>query len=110
MFIVLIFWELFRYNTLEEFFACIASMFSPTEQTVSFSWKFFLDHKLITHMAIGILGATVLGWNKLDIWAKRYTQKNLVYVVEQIALLILMGLSIISVVSSSYSPFIYFQY
>ena len=110
MFIVMLFWQLFRYPTLHEAVDCIYAMFHAHTEPVTYTWKFFLDQRLVFLMVVGILGSTVLGSPIVLAKWQKYQKYSVVFLVQELVLLVLVVLSIISVVSSTYSPFIYFQY
>lgn len=110
MFVVMLFWQLFRYPTLQEAVDCICNMFRAHTDPVTYTWRFFLDQKLIFMILCGTLGGTILGSSVvLEKW-KKFSQNNIIFIIQELVLLLLMVLSIMSVVSSAYSPFIYFQY
>lgn len=110
MFIVMLFWQFFRFPLAKDAFDCIGRMFEHNPESLVFSWQYFLDAKLLFMMIVGILGATVLGSPKLqDSWTK-IARTKVGFALQEVVLLVLLMLSVIAVVSSTYSPFIYFQY
>lgn len=110
MFIVMLFWQFFRFPLAEEAYECIGNLFRKSPDSVLFTWKYFLDAKLLSMMLVGVLGATVLGSPRLKACWTKASQTRVGFAVQEVALLVLLALSVIAVVSSTYSPFIYFQY
>ncbi len=111
MTIVVLFWQLFYYNNLADVgrnMGTILGFVQPGE--LVYTWKYNIDARLIVLIIVGILGATVLGSPKLTAYYKKISANPVVFVVQEIGLLLLFVLSILFIVNSTYSPFIYFQY
>ena len=61
-------------------------------------------------LRVGILGATIFSVDRMK-RAVNYLQKNSVgLIIQEIVLLGVMIVSVICIVNSTYSPFIYFKY
>jgi hypothetical protein len=72
-----------------------------------------MSTKVIIMMVIAILGATLLGKPKAQRWLNNINEGKAgqtILFIRQAALLLIMAFSIVTMVSSSYSPYIYFQY
>ena len=110
MFIVMLFWQLFRFSSASDALDWILQLFRPGNALPLYTWRFFLDTKLTVMMALAIGGATVLGAPRLQSGWKKFSSTALGFAIQELALAALMVLSLIGVVSSTYSPFIYFQY
>ena len=78
--------------------------------SVNFTWQYYFDARIVVLMVIATVGALALdgGWAK-KVHAKIQSNAPL-FCVAQLALLLLMVLSVMFMVNSTYSPFIYFQY
>ena len=61
-------------------------------------------------MVAAIVGATVFGLPKVQAAYQRMTQTTYGYAVHQVIVVVLFVVSILFMVNSTYSPFIYFQY
>ncbi|MBO5223493.1 MAG: MBOAT family protein [Clostridia bacterium] len=108
---VMLFWQLFRFNDIGAMFKFFGVAFGFTEYaTVDYSWTYYLDKQVITFAIIGLLGATVLGIGKIREFTVKIYNTKVGYGICNIFLVILFVLSIIFMVNSSFSPFIYFQY
>lgn len=111
MFIIMLLWELFRFQSLTEVGNWISIMLGITKyEGITFTWRYFFDFRMICLMSIGILGATVLGKAGLQKKYKSYIKTKLGYAIQEFGLLLLFGIAILCMVNSNYSPFIYFQY
>lgn len=107
MLVVMLFWELFRFQSLSALFQWLALVHGGD---IVFSWQYVLDRRLIFLIAVGVLGATVLGNECVqNVWRHAVETKPGLFLQESI-LLVLFFLAVITMVSSGYSPFIYFQY
>lgn len=111
MFIVLISWEIFRLPAGKDILGFFEVMFGIVKfQKVDFTIVYFLTPKLVTFVAVGVLGATVLHHKRLYALGQRIQESKVLFVFQEIFLFSLMVLSFIFMVNSTYSPFIYFQY
>ena len=109
--VVMCFWQLFRFSSIRSALHTILLAFGmQSVQNVYYTWSYYFDAQILTLMAIGIVGATLLGSPKLKALYQREVQKPVVYFVQEIGLLLLFVVAILCMVSSTYSPFIYFQY
>ena len=111
MFVVMVGWEFFRIGGFADTLKFIKLMFGMGSfEWIPYTWQYFLTPKTVTLLVIGIVGATVFSAPALrKLWARTNENKGL-YAVKMIILLALFALSIVFMVNSSYSPFIYFRY
>ncbi len=111
MVIVLFFWQLFRFQSLEELKNFFGVMFGTvTFKIIPYTWQYYLGWKIITFSLIGALGATVLSLEKVKLLYQKLVATKTGFVIQEIVLIVIFAYSIIMMVSSTYSPFIYFQY
>lgn len=82
----------------------------PQPYEMAYTWKYFLDAQIITLAIIGVLGSTVCGLPKVQQTQQKLIQTKAGYITYQLVLLLLFVLSIVFMVNSQYSPFIYFRY
>ncbi len=109
--IVMLFWQLFRFNDVGAMFEFLGVAFGFTKySTVDYSWTYYLDKQVITFSIIGLVGAIVFGLDKIRALNNKVYSSKVGYAIETIFLVILFILSIIFMVNSTFSPFIYFQY
>lgn len=111
MFIVLVSWEIFRLTSLSEGADFLGIMFGVTEfSLVNFTFAYYFTPKMITLVVIGILGATVFHKKCFyDIYSK-VNESGILFVIQEVILFGIMILTVMFMVNSTYSPFIYFQY
>lgn len=112
MFIVNLGWEAFRISGFHELIDFYEIMFGLVRfDNVCFEWHYFFGIKAIVLVVIGVIGATALRWNPFnDIKVKTNMNELWIIIVQEVVFILLMLLSILCMVSSTYSPFIYFQY
>lgn len=104
-------WELFRFNNFTSCKEWFMIMFGLKRfNSIPYSWQFYFDMRMITMMVIGIFGATFWGFPQVQTRYNRFVQTKSGYLCQQVVFIMLFILSIIFMVNSSYSPFIYFQY
>ena len=111
MLIVMLFWQLFRFQNLSD----IVNLFGVILGTIQFdkifyTWQYYFDNSIIILTILGIVGATWLGNPKILKQYNKIASTKVGYTIQETALLILFVLSILYMVNSTYSPFIYFQY
>lgn len=110
-FITMMCWELFRFQSLTELAAWLRIMLGLVRpDTLLFTWRYYFDFRMVFLVAVGILGATVLGGERVRRAYGRFAAAKAGFAVQEVGLLLLFVLSILCMVNSTYSPFIYFQY
>lgn len=111
MTIVLFSWELFRFQNMEEFKIFIKIMFGKIVcEDVTYSAAYFFTSKIIVYVVIAGVGAVIPASAKLEKIKKSLNSTKAGLVIQETALLAVMIAAVISMVNSTYSPFIYFQY
>lgn len=104
-------WQLFRYQGISDVIRQVRIMFGLLRcESIPYTWRYYFDSQVVFLTAVGILGATVLGNQKIQSVYRKITGTAVGYAIQQIVLLVLFALAILFVVNSTYSPFIYFQY
>ncbi|EKO1912800.1 MBOAT family protein [Clostridium botulinum] len=107
MFIVILGWVLFRANGLMDAINYLSIMFGINKATtVTYQFSYFVNKKLVFWMIISIIGSTPISGNMLRL----YKNKKKFEMLKTIFIGILLIISIIFIVNSTYSPFIYFQF
>ncbi len=105
------FWELFRFRSLGALADWLKIMLGLTRfDAVFYSWRWFLDARMAFLIAVGVLGSTVLGGERMREAWKRLTARPAGLALREAGLLALFVLAVLCMVNSAYSPFIYFQY
>lgn len=111
MLIVMICWQFFRFEDMSKVWDCWSLIFgSQNFGPVTRTWEYIYDARLVTQVVIGILGATVLGSACIHTWYGKVKEIPWVYALQEVFLLLLLCVSILFMVNSTYSPFLYFQY
>ena len=107
MLIVILGWVLFRADNLEQAIGFIKTMFGFSKAIdITFEYSYFINKKLVFWIVISILGAVPFANNNL----KKYKKSKNFEVLSTIIISLLFIISIIFVINSTYSPFIYFQF
>lgn len=104
-------WGLFRFNSFASYIKWIWIMFGWNRcSNIPFTWQYYFDVRMVTLIFIGVIGATLLGLPAVQARYQRFVQMRYGYMIQQMAFVILFIISIMFMVNSDYSPFIYFQY
>ena len=107
MLIVILGWVLFRAENIEQGLGFIKTMFGFNNAgVITFEYSYFINKKFIFWMIISIIGSLPFISNKL----KKYNGNVYFEILSTIGIALLFIVSIIFIVNSTYSPFIYFQF
>lgn len=107
MLIVILGWVLFRADSLDQAIGYIRTMFGFNNPTsLTFEYMYFINKKFVFWMVISIIGSVPFISGKL----KKYRGNKTFEFISTIVIALLFIVSIIFVVNSTYSPFIYFQF
>jgi alginate O-acetyltransferase complex protein AlgI len=107
MLIVIVGWVLFRASSLKaalEYLAIMVGLIKFNDMT--FTYQYFINKKFIFWVIIAIIGSTPIISNV----SKRYKNNKLFQLISMIIISILFIVSMIFIINSTYSPFIYFQF
>lgn len=103
-------WIVFMSKDLASAGQSIRAMFIPmTTDPVNFTWQFYLSRRIGLFLIIAILGQ-MTGVDVINRHIQKLTEKNIGRVVKRVILLSLFIVDILYIVSSTYRPFIYFQF
>lgn len=107
LFIVMIGWVFFRADGLRDALNYLSIMFGlKSFDFITFNFRYLLTFKLIAWIIFGVILSTPFIYNKL----KKHENNIGFEFAKTIILGILFIISIIFIVNSTYSPFIYFQF
>ena len=107
--VVLAAWVIFRAPGLREGALWLKAMFLPTAGSAAFPLVRFLDAKRLVFAAAGILLCGPVQ-ALLPKWKAMLYREDRVYAAECAVQLVLLFLCVMSLVSSTYNPFIYFRF
>lgn len=111
MLIVYFSWIPFRIQSTGEILVFFKKMFGILAvENISYTYQHFLTRKMIVLSIIAVLGATVLRLHIFQQWSSQLENSKTGVIFKELGLIMLMILSVICMVNSTYSPFIYFQY
>lgn len=111
MLIVMVCWQLFRAENMGQLKTVFGTLFGVIRpENLIYTWRYYLDSRMLTLLIVGILGATVLGSPRIIALYGRLREKPLFCAVQEVLLMGLLILSVLFIVNATYSPFIYFQY
>lgn len=116
MLVVMLGWEVFRLESLSSVIHFLGIMFGLQHYSwigypsFTYSFTYFFTTKTWLLMIIAIAGATVPAIPKIRRLPLALVNSKGWFVVQETGLIALMVLSVIVMVNSEYSPFIYFRY
>lgn len=103
-------WIIFMSPNIRSAFGFIKSMFTATTVIPNFTWEFYLSTKTVIILVIAAIGS-VLGAFKFFEKLKCFVSENQTAgAVKKLLYIGLFIISILFVVNSTYSPFLYFQF
>ena len=103
-------WIIFMIPSLTQAIIYYKSMLGVPAGNIYFTFKYFINSKLILIIVIAVVGAFIGKWNKVELiktWAQS-TKTGVI--VSQILYMLLFVLAVLFMMNSSYSPFLYFQF
>ncbi|MDU5109154.1 MAG: MBOAT family O-acyltransferase [Clostridium sp.] len=106
MFIVIIGWVVFRADSLSQAVGYLEVMFGINSNANLYEFTYFINKKLVLWIVIAALGSVPFISNKL----RKYNGNKKFEIISTIGISILFILSIVFIINSTYSPFIYFQF
>lgn len=111
MFIVMISWLIFMSPDLTVAVDFMKLMFGFTSsEFVNFSYAYFFTLKNILLVIIALIGATALHLKWFQVLSDKINRSKVLFIIQEVVLFSFIIASVIFMVNSSYSPFIYFQY
>lgn len=108
--IVFIGWQFFRYSDINGIHELFYSIYHKPEGVVLFTWEYYLTIKLAVMTLIGFVMVSFMGAEVIQKFIGKIQSNQKLLIIKQILLLILFIVAICSMVSSTYSPFLYFRY
>ncbi len=109
--IVMLMWQLFRFESLRECARLFAVIFGfITNGSVFYTWQHYFDSRIVTFVLIGMVGASLFGLPAIRERARRFSETAVGSVIYQLGLTVLFVISILYIVNSVYVPFLYFRY
>ena len=104
-------WELFRFDDISSCIQWFKIMFGQIEfSNIPYTWQYYFDLRMIILILVAIISATLFGLPKVQSTYQSIIQTPYGYSIYQLILIVLFIISILFMVNSTYSPFIYFQY
>lgn len=110
-FVVCLGWLCFRLEGIHAFFAYLKNLVGIGIGELTFTWRYFFTPKIILLIVIACGGMLILSRGRIQSMLQRLDESSRVFVVvKYLVLLLLFGLSFMSIVSNGYTPFLYATY
>ena len=108
LFIVMLGWVMFKVSNIDEGLNYLSIMFGLKDyNNLSFTYEYFITKKIIFLIIIGIIASTP----SINIIKNKFKDnKSMLELIKTIIIICLFIISILFIVNSTYSPFIYFQF
>ena len=113
MFVVNLGWVVFQTSTWDMFKEYVKRMLGVgfDASTLSFSFPYFLTPRVLALAGLSILLMVVLRNERVQGRLRAWNERSTVFVLcKYVVLLALFAVSVFGIVSSSYAPFLYFQF
>ena len=107
--IVFFAWIFFMSNDVKTGWQTITRMFETTNEDLNFTWRFYLTNRTKLFFGLIVFGH-VFGIKRIEERVGKLMASNGGMLLRRMLLLSLFVVDILYVVSSSYSPFLYFQF
>ena len=107
--IVFFAWIFFMSNDVKTGWQTITRMFETTNEDLNFTWRFYLTNRTKLFFGLIVFGH-VFGIKRIEERVGKLMASNGGMLLRRMLLLALFVVDILYVVSSSYSPFLYFQF
>jgi alginate O-acetyltransferase complex protein AlgI len=108
--VVLVGWVFFRSESVNAAIQYLKIMISLPNLTDSINWTYYLDADIVLALIIGIIGAApLLPWLSEKI-SEKHKDSNGYLLIYNSCLILIFLLSILSLASGTYNPFIYFKF
>ncbi len=104
-------WQLFKYSSIKDALRNVAIVFGISSfESIPYTWQYYFDNQIIFLMAVGIIGATISGLPKIVTLKGKILKSKVGFIISELLLFAVFAVSIMFIVNSTYSPFIYFRY
>ncbi|MBQ3690749.1 MAG: MBOAT family protein [Bacteroidales bacterium] len=104
-------WLLFSCYDFTQFVDYLKNMVRPIyDGELNFSWEYYFDNKIKITLLIAILGSIVGYIPFVKTKIEQFLQYNVCKITKAVVCLLLFVVSILFIINSTYSPFIYFQF
>lgn len=104
-------WEFFRCTSLMSTLTEFGKMFGITSyERENWPWYSYIDTKCIFYLTVAIIGSLLPGTQRVLSMYNSLKDKYWFYILQEVVLYALFILSIIYMMTSTFSPFIYFQF
>ena len=111
MLVVMIGWQVFRFESTSSVIRLLQSMLALAPRTwIKYSFSYYFNPEIITLMVIASLGAVVPAIPIIRQLPRQLAENRAWFAAQEIGLTVLMAASVIYMINSSYTPFIYFGY
>ena len=111
MFVVFIGWQTFRLPDMGQLVGFFKIMLGLTSfEMITFTWEYYFTTRIVVMILIGCIGATLFSRKFFETSLAKVNQNKALFALQEVGILLLLILSVIYIVNSTYSPFIYFQY
>ena len=110
MAVTLFCWEFFRFGNLDSVILWLKTALGFVTYQNCHTWKYYFDMQIAVIAIVGFLGSTLFGMKPIQSGYNRLVSTKTGYAIEHLVLVCLLIIAIMFMISSGYSPFIYFQY
>lgn len=109
--VVSIGWLCFRLSGVSEFISYIKNLLGIGVDSVTFTWRYFLNNKIIALMVITVSLMIILYCKKVQEKIRKLNEESKIFVsIKYIVLIGIFFLCFTSIVNNGFSPFLYFSY
>lgn len=103
-------WIIFMIPSLSEAITYFKAMLGRPAGEIYFTYEYFMNSKVALLIVIGLVGAFIGKWDKIEVIKKWSSETKVGLFVSQVLYLVVFIVAILFMMNSSYSPFLYFQF
>ena len=109
--LVFVFWQFFRFESLRLLLKVWSIILGNLKfEYIDYTWKYYLDSQIISFIIIGVILSFIPGTKKFKYYYNKVITNKLGLALHNLLLIIIFVFSILYIVNSSYTPFLYFQF
>lgn len=108
-------WQFFRYGNnpmraINSILLLFGIRIGNFDELSYFPWQYYLDSKIVFFVIVGLVGAILLGSDRIKSIYRKLVGNDVFYLFQEVAIMFILVISITYMVSSTYNPFVYFQF
>lgn len=110
MLVIYFTWIIFMLSTFDEVLIYFKSMIGIPNGNIYFTYEYYFNNKIVLIMVVGLIGAIIGKSRFIKMFTAKLNSTVSFLFLKEAVLVVFFILAILSMVSSSFTPFLYFQF